>query len=70
MSRSLALAALMATLALSACSMLRGTAGETTGGTSSKNCRSCERMCEIAGDEQDNEASVAKCKADCAKKCK
>ena len=68
MSRLPLLFALITVAALTACASLRGTAGAGGGGTS-KNCKSCERMCELAGDAQENPASVAKCKTDCRKKC-
>lgn len=56
------------TLALSACSGARLAANEGAA-NNQKSCASCKRMCEVAGDAQDNAAGVAKCKADCDKKC-
>lgn len=56
------------TLALSACSGARLQAREGASG-GQKNCASCKRMCEVAGDARDNAAAVEACKADCDKKC-
>jgi hypothetical protein len=54
-------------LGLGACSGIRAQAKASGGG--SKDCKSCERMCEVAGDAQKNPDAIDKCKADCAKKC-
>lgn len=63
------LLALMTVLLLAAagCSGLRAQA--RSGASGSKDCKSCERMCEVAGESQKNPGAVDKCKADCAKKC-
>lgn len=55
-------------LALSACSGIRAQArsSEEAGG---KDCKSCERMCEVAGDAQKNPGAIESCKQDCQKKC-
>jgi hypothetical protein len=55
-------------LAAGACSGIRAQA-RSSGGGGGKDCKSCERMCEVAGDAQKNPGAVDKCKADCAKKC-
>lgn len=61
--------ALAVTLTLSACSGARLQAGEGAS-RAQKNCASCKRMCEVAGDTQNNKAGVEACKADCDKQCK
>jgi hypothetical protein len=52
------------------CTNLRAAAGDTAaGGGASRNpkqCASCMRMCEVAGDARDNPEGVAKCKSGCA----
>lgn len=60
--------ALSLSLALSACSGARLQSGEGSA-RGQKNCASCKRMCEVAGDAQNNAEGVAACKADCDKKC-
>lgn len=55
-------------LAVSACSGVRAQA-RGSGGSGSKDCKSCERMCEVAGDAQKNPGAIEQCKSDCQKKC-
>lgn len=61
-------AAVALCLTLAGCNASRLQAREGTA-QSQKSCSSCKRMCEVAGDAQNNADGVAKCKADCDKKC-
>lgn len=74
MSHTRSLAALVLLLALTlfasvACSGMRAQARSSGGSGSSKECASCKRMCEVAGDAQENPGAIDECKADCNKKC-
>lgn len=63
------LALLFLALSLTGCTGLRGqTRDGASGGT--RDCASCKRMCEVAGDARENPAAVEKCKQDCERKCR
>jgi hypothetical protein len=63
--------AVAAMLSLTACASLRSASSASgAGGSGSKDCASCKRMCEVAGDARNNPDAVAQCKSDCDKKCK
>lgn len=70
--RSLATAVVVLALslpALSGCAALSGQSRASAGKAGGRDCASCARMCEVAGDARDNPRAVERCKADCKKKC-
>ena len=56
-------------LTAGACTTL---SGQTRSGlpTQGRECASCHRMCEVAGERKDNPGAVERCKKSCEKKCK
>ncbi len=65
--RLLALA--LTVVVASSCAVLRDIAATATrpraSAKSSKDIAACEKMCEVAGDAENNKAAVDRCKADC-----
>lgn len=68
MSRFSLLVVALAIASLAGCAGLRGQS-RSSGSGGARDCASCERMCEVAGEARDNPGAVDRCKADCKKKC-
>lgn len=48
---------------------LSGADAKTSQKVSQKDCAACEKMCAVAGNAEDDKASVASCVEDCRKRC-
>lgn len=61
-------AAVLCVLMAAGCASVGGLtqSGKRSG---ARDCASCERMCEVAGATEGNDASIARCKAECRKSC-
>jgi hypothetical protein len=70
MRHALIAAVLVALSFTSACAGLRAGKGAKAQNNSAKDCAACAKMCEVAGDAENNAAAVNDCKADCQKQCK